>query len=81
MRTTLTLDQDVAERAKAVTRKLNRPFKEVVNEALRVGLEQIGKPAVAKPYVTRGHRMGLRAGLNLDNVQDLLAQAEGEDAR
>jgi hypothetical protein len=81
MRTTLTLDQDVAERAKAVTQKLNRPFKDIVNEALRLGLEQIGKPIKAKPYVTRPHQMGLRAGFNLDNIQELLAQAEGEDAR
>ena len=81
MRTTLTIDEDVAEKAKMAARTLGRPFKQVVNEALRIGLAQVAQPAKVKPYRTRPHPMGLRPGLSLVNIQELLAQGEGEDAR
>jgi len=81
MRTTLTLDEDVAERAKAVSAKKHLPFKAVVNEALRAGLDLAEKPRGRKAFRTKARVLGLRAGLSLDNVGELLAQAEGEDAR
>lgn len=81
MRTTLTLDRDVAERVKSVTRNSGRPLKQVINEALRVGLDQLIQPKVAKPYRTKSRNMGLRDGFQLDNVQELLSQVDGEDAQ
>ncbi len=32
--------------------KLGRPFKEVINEALRMGLDELMQPAESKPYHT-----------------------------
>jgi hypothetical protein len=81
MRTTLTLDDDVAEKARAMAEKTRRPFKQVVNEAMRTGLQKMQTPPKPKQYHTQGHDMGLRAGLSLDNIQELLSQAEGENAR
>jgi hypothetical protein len=81
MRTTIKIDDDVLERARAVAAKLQKPFKAVVNEALRVGLNDVEKPAREIPYKTKPHAMGLRRGRNLDNIQELLAQIEGEDSR
>ena len=81
MRTTLSIDDDVIERARAVAGKLNTPFKTVVNEALRAGLDQVEKPAMRRRYKTKPHKMGLRQGRNLDNIQELLAQVEGEGSR
>ncbi len=79
MRTTLTLYPDVAAKAKLGAAKLGKPFKEIVNEALRIGLEKILQPPASKPYHTRPHPMGLRRGLSYDNVAELLARSEGED--
>ncbi|CAN5185270.1 hypothetical protein BH20VER2_BH20VER2_01300 [soil metagenome] len=79
MRTTLTLDADVAAKAKKGAAKLRRPFKEVINAALRIGLDEVLKPAPAKLYRTRGRPLGLRPGLNYDDVAGLLAHSEGED--
>lgn len=81
MRTTLTIDDDVMERARAISAKLRTPFKAVVNEALRAGLDQVERPAKQRLYETNPHEMGLREGRNLDNIQELLAQIEGEDSR
>ena len=79
MRTTLTLDPDVSAKARKGAARLGRPFKQVVNSALRIGLDQLLKPVPAKPYRTKGRPMGLKEGLSYDNVSELLARAEGED--
>ena len=81
MRTTLSIDDDVIERARAVAAKLRKPFKTIVNEALRAGLDQVERPAKRLRYKTEPHAMGLRPGRNIDNIQELLAQIEGEDSR
>jgi len=81
MRTTLSIDDDVLEKARAVAAKVGWPFRKVVNEALRAGLNQVERPATQRPYKTDPHAMGLRSGRNLDNIQELLAQVEGEDFR
>ena len=79
MRTTLTLDPDVAAKAKKGAAKLHKPFKEVINAALRVGLDEILSPPTAKPYRTRPCPMGLRRGFSYDNISELIASAEGEE--
>ena len=81
MRTTVKLDEDVLDRARAIADQRNTSFRSVVNEALRAGLEQIAKPAKRRRYRTEPHAMGQRKGRYLDNVQELLAQAEGEGFR
>jgi hypothetical protein len=62
MRTPLTIDQDILDTARKVARQLNSPFRHVVNEALRIGLREVEKPVLTKPYRTVPHDMGLRGG-------------------
>jgi Arc/MetJ family transcription regulator len=78
MRTTITIDDDVLDRARAVASKLNTSFRSVVNQALRMGLEQVEKPVKSRRYRTNSRAMGLNQGRNLDNIQELLAQTERE---
>jgi mRNA-degrading endonuclease RelE of RelBE toxin-antitoxin system len=79
VRTTLTLDADVASKAKKGAAKLGKPYREVINAALRIGLDQLLKPPAAKPYRTHPRPMGLRRGFSYDNVAELIARVEGED--
>lgn len=79
MRTTLTLDPDVAAKAKKGAAKLRKPFKDVINAALRAGLDEVLAPPAAKSYRTKPRALGLRRGFNYDNISELLAAAEGED--
>jgi len=84
MRTTLTLDADVAERAKADAVALGKPFKVVVNEALRLGLDALeSRSMAAVTYRTEPSDLGLglRSGLSYDDVAELLARSERDDCR
>ena len=82
MRTTVTLDEDVAAKLHAETRRSGLPFKQALNDALRRGLN-------AKRGASRGERFRVAArdlgrvspGLNLDNIGDLLETVEGPHRR
>jgi hypothetical protein len=78
MRTTLTLDDDVAAKLKAESRRAGLPFKEVVNETLRRGLASRRAAGRGQAFrVTARDLGGLRPGLSLDNIGELIEQAEG----
>ena len=82
MRTTLTLDDDVACKLKAAARREGRPFKDVVNEALRRGLATRKAMPPPAAFKVRARDLGaLRPGVSLDNVADLIDQAEGRQHR
>lgn len=77
MRTTLTLDEDVAAKLRAESRRTGLPFREVVNETLRRGLASRRATSERKPFKVRARDLGLKPGLSLDNVAELLEQVEG----
>lgn len=78
MRTTLTLDDDIAAKLKAESRRAGRPFRDVVNETLRRGLVTRRSAAPKAPFRINARDLGeLRPGLSLDNVADLIEQVEG----
>ena len=82
MRTTLTLDDDVAVRLKAAVKTRGRPFKAVVNEALRAGLQAMEKRRPArKPYQTSGFNLGPSLVGSLDNIEEVVTRGEGEPHR
>lgn len=76
MRTTLTLDKDVAAKLKAEARRSGRTFKDVVNEALRIGLNARTDLTIT-PFVVQARPMGARPGLNYDKISELIEQVEG----
>jgi hypothetical protein len=78
MRTTLTLDDDVAAKLKAESRRTGRPFREVVNETLSRGLVSRRATARQRAFTITARDLGdLRPGLSLDNVAELIEQVEG----
>ena len=78
MRITVRLDPEMALKAKRAATKLQKPFKEIINMALRIGLDHVLSPPRAKPYRTKARPLGLRPGLSYDNIGELLAQGEGD---
>lgn len=82
MRTTLTLDPDVATLLKETVRARDTSLKEVVNEALREALPRLGKaPAGRRRYRVRPVSLGRCLLGSLDDVADVLAVAEGDRFR
>lgn len=82
MRTTITLDDDVAAKLKAEVRRSGRSFKETLNEALRRGLLPRRSPGPHRPFRIQARDLGaLRPGLSLDDVAGLLDRVEGEQHR
>ncbi|MGH3664671.1 MAG: DUF2191 domain-containing protein [Egibacteraceae bacterium] len=82
MRTTLTLDDDVAVQLERLRARGDRPFKQLVNEVLRAGLARADREerGPAGPY-TRGVSLGRPRLPDLDDVSEALAIAEGDDYR
>jgi plasmid stability protein len=82
MRTTLTLDDDVAAKLRAAARRSGRSFRDVVNDVLRRGLATRPPPTRRDPFRVQVRDLGaLRAGLSLDRIGDLIEQAEGPHHR
>ena len=74
MRTTLTLDDDLAERLADLARESRKPFKAVVNETLRRGLGE-SEPKLP-PFVIKGHPGGLLPGIDERRLNELAWEPE-----
>lgn len=64
MRTTLTLDADVARLIEEEVHRRRKPFKQVVNDAIRRGLSPRAPRQGGKPFRVVPHRANLRPGLD-----------------
>ncbi len=79
MRTTLTLDDDVAEALRNLARSSGRSFKAVVNDALRRGLSAGARPPEEQaPFSVRPHTSGFRAGVDVGKLNQLVDDLELE---
>ena len=79
MRTTLTIEDDVAAELEQLRRRRDASLKDLVNEALRRGLQEMtSTPKQRKPFRTRTFHGGRLLVASIDNVAELLAEVEGE---
>ena len=82
MRTTLTLDPDVAALLERVRDARDATLKDVVNEGLRRGLKQMTQGGRERTgYRTEAVSLGRCLIGDLDDVAEALAVAEGEAFR
>jgi hypothetical protein len=77
MRTTLSLDDDVAILLEQVRKSRDTTMKQVVNDALREGLVRLSSPVEAPAFRTQSVDLGSCYFPNLDNVWEVLDEAEG----
>jgi hypothetical protein len=79
MRTTLTLDDQLARDLKELAYKTGKPFKDVVDETLRNGL-RAKRAKAPKPYRLVTASLGdVRPGVNLDKALGLADAIEDEE--
>lgn len=79
MRTTLSIDDDIAAMIERMRRARDVSLKELVNEALRRGLRDMGaRTKRPEPFTTRSVDAGAVRIASIDNVSEALAAAEDE---
>lgn len=77
MRTTLTIDDDVAAELEQLRKSSEIGLKRLVNDALRRGLRQMASPPKRRnPFETRVFDCGRLLVESIDNVWEVLDQVE-----
>lgn len=77
-RTTLTLDDDVADGLAGAARRSGRPYRDVVNEVIRRGLT---RSVEAAPFHVAAAEMRRRPGIEIDDIEGLLDLLDGPPRR
>ena len=80
MRTTLTLDPDVTRLLEEEVHRQRKPFKQVVNEAIRRGLAPPARRRGSGRYRVRPHKTALRPGIDAHAFNRLADEFEEEAA-
>lgn len=78
MRTTVTLDRDVERILRETAARTHRPFKKVLNDTLRAGIELSTGRGQSEPFVLEARPMGLRAGHDPAGFNRLADDLEAE---
>ncbi|MFO7781771.1 MAG: antitoxin [Spirochaetia bacterium] len=79
MRTTLTLDEDVATRLRELSRLTQRSFKETVNDVLRAGLNTPAQTG-ERPFTVIPHETGIKPGVDPRRLNQLIDELEAQNA-
>lgn len=81
MRTTVTLEDDVAVEIVKLQKARDESFKDTLNTLLRAGLASLkSRPAAARrAYRTEPVSLGAPRLKNIDDISEVLAFGEGED--
>lgn len=79
MRTTLTIDDQLLDELKERAHREGVPLKQVINQALRRGLNADGRPARRKPYRVRTYSMGQPLVPDLEKSLAIAATLEDEE--
>ena len=81
MRTTLTLDNDNAAKLRDEMARTGRSLKETVNACLRRGFESPTEDDLATRFAVKARSMGVRPGIDLDDIGGLLDLLDGAGGR
>ena len=81
MRTTLTIDEDVAARIEELRRREGLPLKRVINSLLRDGLRSHQRPPAARKYSSKPRKLRLRPGYDPEKLNQVVDELEAEEHR
>ena len=81
MRTTLTIDEDLAAQIEDLRRREGLSLKRVINSLLRDGLRSRQKPPGAKRYSSPTRKLRLRPGYDPAKLNQLVDEMEVEEHR
>ena len=81
IRTTVTLDDDVAARVKRESLSRGASFRDTLNDLLRAALLGVDYKPRRRALAIQPSHMGHKPGLNYDNIESLLEFGEGDRHR
>jgi len=81
VRTTLSIDDDIAVLLEQEVRSSGKPFKVVVNHLLGLGLIQARRSQSAHRFEVKPRPLGLPKGGNYDDIAAVLEELEGPEHR
>jgi hypothetical protein len=81
IRTTITLDDDVAARVKRESQARGVSFRDTINNLLRTALLGAENKPPRRTLTIRPLSMGHKPGLNYDDIESLLEYGESEQHR
>ena len=79
VRTTLTLERDVADSLRREKRRSGKGLKALVNHALRIGLGLSARQVRPPHFEVRPHAFGFKPGVDLDRLNQLVDELEAEE--
>ena len=79
MRTTLSIDDDIAVLLEQEVRRSGKPFKVVVNHLLSLGLVQARQPQPVRRFQVKPRPLGLPRSGNYDDIAAVLEELEGPE--
>jgi hypothetical protein len=79
MRTTVSLDPDVAAKLRELAHERGTSFKDALNTTLRAGLSGASGTPAAKPYRLKPRRMGLRPDVDLTHALRMADDLDDEE--
>jgi hypothetical protein len=79
MRTTVTISDELLDRLRREARRSRRPFKVVLNEALRLGVDRLSPPPRRRAFRQRTFRMGHPPAIALDKALQLAVRLEDDE--
>jgi len=81
VRTTLSIDDDIAVLLEQEVRRSGKPFKAVVNHLLSLGLVQARQPQPARRFQVKPRPLGLPPSGNYDDIAAVLEELEVPEHR
>jgi hypothetical protein len=79
MRTTIDISDATLRELRRRAKATGRPFREVVDESLKLGLARLSKPARGKRFRVKPHPLGLKPGFRGTSLNQMYDQIEAED--
>ena len=66
----------MVERLRQESRRTGKPFKDVVNEAIRAGLDRRASSGLP-PFEVKPRAMNAKPGVDFDDIEGLIERLEG----
>ena len=76
MRTTLTVADETDQRIRRIAREQNRHYKDVINDALALGVAQLEVQETGPPYRVESFDAGLVPGIDRTKLNQLVDELE-----